>query len=274
MLSRESSKDDFIKANITNIIERYRSAPEIYRCGTVIKKLSDSVLAKVGTGITKAEYINQLCAYELLNEGKLRVPEPYRFFEGQEDDEDEMISGFLLMEFLPGNTFDPTNEDDAVLAAKTIELIHQRSKVVDRVRPGPPSGVCATGFPWQFYEPEIPFQTVQDLEQCLNKRSKGRPWHLGNESKGWVLCHLDYTSRNLIRLSDGSGVGVLDWPTSAFYPAYFDLAALKFQSTAARNQDQKRFLRNVARELGSSVGKELNPVWMTAVDALLELREM
>jgi len=183
MLSPISPLEHFLTTGNADLQDYCIGLPSLREIGAEIKLLSASILAKIGPNVTQAEYAHQQHAWQVLNRGCLRVPKPYRFFVFANNEYGERC-GYFLMEYLAGTELNPRLPEHVSRASAAIKCVHRLSKVVTHVRPGPVSGGQAESFPWNGYEAETSFHTVQDIENCLNRRSRGRLWRFPSGTQG------------------------------------------------------------------------------------------
>lgn len=210
------------------------------------RKISDTVVVKKCCMAGAREYENLEHAWSLLNgiqldsKRVLRIPRPLRYFElaGR----DEFVDSYIAMECLEGSTMEigleKINLSDVTEA---INRIHRETahfaRTHARTQPGPLDGGFAEGFPWGENGCESRFQNIADLQHCVNKRLQFRtslraqrslPLDLRNTEL--VFCHGDYALRNIMLLQNGD-IGIVDWANAAYYPAAFELGALKYLTT-------------------------------------------
>lgn len=230
----ESSWSELKQASTDAIIQRFDEAEPVSKHNMNVRRLSETAVLKRTSFGSKREYGNQMLAWKGLNSERLRVPEPIRYI--KHEHEYGILYGYLIMEYLHGTPVEEANNEGFVdTVAQAILEIHTRSRgVAQYLPPGPPTGGLAEGFPWGQNGAENEFHTVQDLEECVNKRlinyARSRQlnasdWKLDLHQSDFGLCHLDLAPRNILILHDGN-IGIVDWNTLAHYPVVFELASL------------------------------------------------
>jgi hypothetical protein len=188
--------------------------------GNLVIKLSDDVVVKFGLGVTIEEANNQRRAFELLDCSIVRVPRLYRFFT-QDNPEPFPPTGFIVMEYIHGETVQMPNSDQVLQIAQI--LLH--FSTIHGQNPGPLQGGRSHGLIWEETgQPE--FKSVQQMENWLNHRLLDKNTKLALERYPLVLCHLDLAPRNIIWVRDNS-ICLLDWASAGFYPRFFEVCVLK-----------------------------------------------
>ena len=160
----------------------------------------------------------------------VRLPKVLDAWEKQEG-EDRV--GYILMQYVHGNTLDttwPSLDEDTRQAdcTQVNDSLHEVRKVRLSV-PGPCGGDVSRGALFTDYGAG-PFQTSTDLENWFNERllvcqeferaSQQQPSFSG-EFQDLVMCHMDIAPQNLI-LDNHGKLWILDWAFAGGYPVSFD----------------------------------------------------
>lgn len=211
-----------------NSIARYYNACESQ---LVARRVSQNLLVKMC--LNQREFQNQSHAWTLLDGtaiggGRtLRIPRPMRYVEHEH-------IGYIIMEYLDGVTM----EDDGICkenipyVANAISKIHEKTSLLNRERPGPLDGGYAVGFPWGEWSCETTFDTIMDLQKCVDKRLRRDAasrasllQRLPLCNRTLSFCHMDIVFRNIL-LMPNNDIAFLDWEYANYYPAEFDMASL------------------------------------------------
>ncbi|KAH8819364.1 kinase-like domain-containing protein [Xylogone sp. PMI_703] len=182
--------------------------------------LSEKAVVKFGWGVTSEEVGNQRWAFERLNSGILRVPEVYRYFTDQPDENLSPV-GYIVMEYIHGKVFESLNDDQV---AKIGDILSHFATISGQC-PGSLQQGIARGLLWQD-NGEPTFKNTEQMQKWLNVRLPDVEDKLSFMKYPLVLCHMDLAPRNFVWLNDGS-VCLLDWASAGFYPRFFEVSLLK-----------------------------------------------
>ncbi|KAF2241896.1 hypothetical protein BU26DRAFT_385176, partial [Trematosphaeria pertusa] len=188
-----------------------------------VVRLADGLVAKYGTGVRREEANNQTFAYYNVDESILRVPRVFRFFE---DTSQGSRVGYLIMEYIAGRRLDSIDLDcnPQVMLDVAKAVLHLTTLPVPRNQPpGPVGGGVAYGYLWSDEGAQAPFDSVEDMQEWMNKRlavvSRER---LNIKPYKLVMCHMDLVRRNTVLLADTS-ICFLDWAYAGFFPQVFEI---------------------------------------------------
>ncbi|KAF2210673.1 hypothetical protein CERZMDRAFT_45023 [Cercospora zeae-maydis SCOH1-5] len=226
-------------------------------CQQNVRRLTETLIVKLGLEVTESEFRNQLFVYNMLEHQKIKVARPYRFVRAS--DSYGFCNGYLIMEYIQGQRLDEgslcNNEKIVSLAASAIQSIHETSasRLSQETPPGSLFGSIHYGFPWGDGSAEGSFHSMEDLERCIQKRlvcsnHAARSVDFdGFSDRHMVLCHLDLAPRNLL-LTTNDIIAVLDWASMGWFPSAFELASLEYLQTVA-SADEAKFLRSIKAHL-------------------------
>lgn len=127
--------------------------------GHSVIKISNDTVIKYGYGVTQEEFLNQLRAYDLVDQNVIRVPKARRFFT-------HMNYGYIMMECMDGETLD-SNWDS--LACQIIAKALAHFSQIQNEQPGPLSEGLAYGLLWIHGDSISPTKS-SDIEEYYNTR--------------------------------------------------------------------------------------------------------
>ena len=179
--------------------------------GNTVLRISGHLAVKFGVHVKEAEAQNQRKAYQLLNPHIVRVPKVHDFFE-------HASKGYLVMEFIEGQTIDPL-EDEALV--KRLSDVLKSFERVSNYKSGPLQGNMATGCLWPEGE-SVQLNGIEDVECFYKSRLRKTEPTPALTDFSLVLCHLDFVPRNILWLHDGT-ICLLDWESAGFYPRLFEV---------------------------------------------------
>lgn len=216
------------------------------REGNLVIKLSDDIVVKFGLSVTVEEANNQRKAFELLDQSIVRVPRLYRFFT-QDNPQPFPPTGFIVMEYIHGETLQIPNSDQVLQIARILSHF----STIRCQSPGPLQGGRSHGLIWEETgQPE--FKSVQQMETWLNYRLPGENTKLSLARYPLVLCHLDLAPRNIICLRDNS-ICFVDWASAGFYPRFFEVCALKIIDSGHFEQELIQSMEDLTDDEESQV---------------------
>jgi len=246
----QGSLHDVQNASEESIVHMYNACES----HSVARKVAQNLLIKMC--LDEREFQNQSHAWELLNgtpigAGRtLRIPRPLRYFQHQN-------LGYLVMEYLDGITMeDGLCQENVLDVANAIWQIHEITSRLNREKPGPLNGGHALGFPWGEWPCEATFDSIEDLQHCVDKRLRQAATYNSTSFQGLLICnrklsfcHMDIVPRNIL-LMPNNDIAFLDWEHANYYPAEFDLASLWYwvdfcvESKKSMMRDLAKILRN------------------------------
>lgn len=208
----------------TEIVQCCQSTPPVF--GTfhgsrVVKERNIAI--KFGIGVVLSEHLNQAHAYQHVDKRILRVPQPLQFFRAEIQG---MMMGFLVMEFLQGDTLDQVDliENPEVVARVAKAITHlAKIPLPQQQGPGPVGLSPARGYLWSDDGSGKPFTSLQDAELWMNKRLNaiGFP-SISFARQALTMRHMDLVRRNILLLPNSS-IGLLDWEYAGYYPQLFEI---------------------------------------------------
>lgn len=208
-------------------------------------RISNNIVVKCGYSVEPGEAaIRQYAAQKLNPRGILRVPHVYRYFQDHSCIRPAYPwpMSYLFMEYIPGPTLEQEGPD--LSQENTANDIYERlakalselSSVADDNN-GIPGPVGSGGKPMDGYlfgddGTKVAIASVDDLNHWLNKRLKIINKEIDLRPYPFVLCHLDFSRRNIKLTSDYNKktnsnypISLLDWGFAGFFPRCFKLAS-------------------------------------------------
>jgi Phosphotransferase enzyme family len=182
--------------------------------GRYILRLSESVVIKVGYGVTATEAKNQMCAHRLVDPSIVRIPKVLRFFESKQED---LRVGYLLMEYAGGDIFQE-------LSPGQIDTIHQIVSHMFSIHGSGPASLTGSRLQGLLFSEAYDLQvgSIEALNKWVNRRCKDTKVDFARCEL--VLCHLDIAPRNLIWPRSGAP-WLLDWEAAGFVPRLFEFCS-------------------------------------------------
>lgn len=261
-LTYESTVADFLEATRSSIVRLCEASDSLPHADHV-KRLSQSIVAKIGFDVDEREYLNTRYAFELLRGLFVRVPQPVRYFR---DAVDGVEVGYFLMEYIQGQRLEDcelsTKIMDKVIKAFEIMLTTKDLRHVSL--PGPVSGGFAAGFPWGHRPVEQVFHDLRDVEKCLNKRINSTSSPLGAmtfHDQDCVLTHVDPAPRNII-IPDGKDiefVAFIDWSDCCLYPPSVGIGAF-YNIASSVAAEQRPLYDSMITKLSHSLGVAMKDI--------------
>jgi hypothetical protein len=191
--------------------------------GNWLVKISEHLVVKFGVGIQRQEAENQEFARRNVNPTILYVPQVYRFFEAEFSG---LIMGFIVMEYVGGNSFEGLNIiEDSTLAKRTISAIQHLATIPPPPGhgPGPVGGGSAHGYLWSDSGTGCTFRTVDDMEAWMNARlDVVKQPTISFANQQFTMHHMDLVRRNIC-LGPNSSICFMDWAFAGFYPRIFEI---------------------------------------------------
>lgn len=237
LLSWCSTHADYENAGCREIAALYDSV----KTDSTARRVSETVVVKRVHEYLEREWHNLKKAWNDFNGmglstgARIRIPKPVRSIASHE----WMGSGYIIMEYLPGNTLQ-NEPDHANEVAEAVCLIYQKT-LHESSRPGPLDGLFAEHFPWGDGEAECVMHKMQDLENLVNKRMRIN----GRESNSIFLTecclglsHMDAVPRNFV-IVEGQDIGILDWRSLYNYPAEMLIASLLWSEHNAPPEERQ-----------------------------------
>lgn len=168
----------------------------------------------------------------------IRAPRVYRTFQVKDDTQYFGTSGYIVMDFIPGQPLDEcwndrSRDTQGKIAAQVAEII-QEMQSIELLQSGPAGGGPYRGLFFTDYsagpfmdaaEMEAWFNHKLDICKSVNKAPKDIPPF---QFTKFVIIHHDISPRNLI-LDQHGQVWLIDWAYSGAYPPVFESAALSIQ---------------------------------------------
>ncbi|KAK5130444.1 hypothetical protein LTR08_002030 [Meristemomyces frigidus] len=209
------------------IIAACVSAPTIggVEFGNKVLALDGHTAVKVGTGVTIEEARNQVFAYNSFH-ASFHVPKVFDFFENYISG---IRFGYLVMERIHGRSLADIGLKECgenVLDQVALAIMRMGKETVSR--PGPIGGGRGTGFPWGDETLEYELYSVEDLQECVDRRLRRKGVKLAVTSAQLVISHGDLQRRNMIRCQDES-LCIVDWATAGACASYREISAIKYQ---------------------------------------------
>ncbi|EAU36807.1 predicted protein [Aspergillus terreus NIH2624] len=212
------------------------SAPILHqRGGTTVVRLSNTLVMKGGGNVLpgEAEMLRLLTSRTAI-----RTPRVYRSFQVKDDTQYFGTTGFIVMDFIPGQPLDEcwdclSRDTRGNIAVQVAEMI-QEMQSLELSPPGPIGGGPCRGRFFTDYSAG-PFMDSADMEAWFNHKldickSIGQapkdipPLHFTK----FVLTHHNISPHNLI-LDQHGHVWLIDWAYSGAYPPVFESATLSIQ---------------------------------------------
>lgn len=200
-------------------------------------RLSETLVMKGGGSVlaSEAEMLRLIASRTAI-----RAPRVYRSFQVDDDTQYFGISGYIVMDFIPGQPLDECwnglSRDTQGNVAKQVAEMIQEMQSIELPQPGPIGGGPCQGLFFTDYsagpfmdsaEMEAWFNHKLDICKRVNQAPKDMPPF---QLTKFVLTHHDISPRNLI-LGQQDQVWLIDWADSGAYPAVFESAALSIQSS-------------------------------------------
>lgn len=217
---------DYNTASIEELVDFCRaSAHRALPGSSHVIRLSQTTVAKFGTGVRQAEADNQEVAFRLLNPHIVRIPQVFRFLKHQIGPDTE--EGYLIMEYIDGQAPKPDSYID--LTTRLLPILKQFRTIQSDI-PGALGGGPAYGIFWENDFPK--FSSRDEFDAWINKRLLNQRNSILGQSLS--ICHMDLAPRNILELPDRS-ICLLDWANAGFYPPVFEEVILRLQP--AYNQE-------------------------------------
>ncbi|CAG8058019.1 unnamed protein product [Penicillium nalgiovense] len=212
------------------------AAPILHQLGgTTVVRLSETLIMKGGGSVmaSEAEMLRLIASRTTI-----RAPRVYRSFQVKDDTQYFGTTGYIVMDFIPGQPLDEcwnglSRDNQGKIAAQVAEMI-QEMQSIELLQPGPTGGGPCRGPFFTDYsagpftdaaEMEAWFNHKLDICKSVHQAPKDIPlFHLTK----FVLTHHDISPRNLI-LDQDEQVWLIDWAYSGAYPPAFESAALAIQ---------------------------------------------
>ncbi|KIV98373.1 uncharacterized protein PV09_09792 [Verruconis gallopava] len=212
---------DHIRATDTEIISRCHASGDLLSdssCSNKVVKISSNIVVKYGNFVKEGEFFNQQIAFQLLDPNIVRVPAPYRFIQ------DGPI-GYLVMDFAEGEV--PCTKQALAVAPRLRQILSHMHNIRGET-PGALSGGVVEGALWPNNVPI--FKDRRNLEDWLTRRLKRPGSRISFEDQPLVMCHMDFSPRNLVICNSNKTVTVtlLDWSSAGYFPRIFDYIPYKF----------------------------------------------
>lgn len=188
----------------SDILLRYRTASpqqclDYQPYGNIVLQLNAQQVVKFGPGISRDEAENQARVYQIVDQRIVRIPRVDSWFQ------DDRGWGYLVMEYVHGRRADTLAEPmytEPLL--KVLQHLHSlKSQSIDPLHQGPHRAILFGEGP----SPEL--RTVQDVEAWFTRRLLDKGARLDLSNFDLVLCHLDFSCRNLL-WEDGQPPCLLD----------------------------------------------------------------
>ncbi|KAI1667294.1 Protein kinase domain containing protein [Pyrenophora tritici-repentis] len=182
--------------------------------GHSVIRMSNDVVVKRGFGVLQEELLNQMCAYELIDQTIIRVPQVHRFF--------EIDNIGYIIDYIDGeplNLVEDTDTYDAI--SKILAYLAQ----IRSDQSGPLGGGRAMGNLWLFGNWIAPTSS-SEIEEYYNLRQLRLHEKLEINTQDFSTCCFDLASRNILKQRDGS-LTLIDWSSAGFYPRFFEICALR-----------------------------------------------
>ncbi|EHY60710.1 hypothetical protein HRR83_000481 [Exophiala dermatitidis] len=195
----------------------------------LVVRLTDTIAAKFGIGVTAAEAEALAFASRALDPAIVRVPSIVQFF--TRPSYGLWTTGYLVMGFVPGTPLDQLDLDASLQLVHRVDLIIQHIHSFHGNRPGPLDGSPARGLLWSDYTSGQRFGTRDHLQSYLEVRLS----HLQREitidvtNMDLSFCHMDIAPRNIILGPDNS-ITLVDWGCAGFYPSIFETWAIQLEA--------------------------------------------
>ncbi|KAJ6020184.1 Aminoglycoside phosphotransferase [Penicillium canescens] len=187
------------------------TAPILHQLGgTTVVRLSESLIMKGGGSVmaSEAEMLRLIASRTTI-----RAPRVYRSFQVKDDTQYFGTSGYIVMDFIPGQ---PLDECWNSLSRDTQGKIAAQGRFFTDFSAGP------------FMDPaEMEAWFNHKLEICKSVHQAPKvvpPFHFTK----FVLTNHDISPRNMI-LDQHEQVWLIDWAYSGAYPPVFESAALSIQ---------------------------------------------
>ncbi|KAJ5615021.1 Aminoglycoside phosphotransferase [Penicillium hordei] len=212
------------------------SAPILHQLGgTTVVRLSETLIMKGGGSVmtSEAEMLRLIASRTTI-----RAPRVYRSFQVKDDTQYFGTSGYIVMDFIPGQPLNEcwngiSRDTQGKIATQIAEMI-QELQSIELLQPGPASEQPCRGPFFTDYSAG-PFKDTTEMEAWFNHKldiCKSvhqapidiPPFHFTK----FVLTHHDISPRNLI-LGQDEQVWLIDWAYSGAYPPAFESAALSIQ---------------------------------------------
>lgn len=208
------------------IVALCETSPPISGCsfGNQLVKISESLVAKFGIGVTKQEAENQNYASRNVNTTILYIPRVFRFFQATCLG---FRMGFIVMEYVRGVSLESIDvHANPHLAKLTIDAIRHLATIPapSSQGPGPVGGGPARGYLWSDEGTRYGFTSIKDMEDWMNTRfSIVKMPHISFAQHQKIsMRHMDLVRRNIYLLPD-STICFLDWAFAGFYPDIFEI---------------------------------------------------
>jgi aminoglycoside phosphotransferase len=212
--------------------------------GTLVLRISDSIVAKCGPRVRPSEAATQKHAYRYLSCRAVRVPEVIRYFQDHSDASRPV--GYLFMEHVSGKTLADLDFGVDDVPSRLAGVIAELGRLPGDV-PGPVGGGVPHGALWGDDASTEAFGSLEDLNRWLNERLEPAGKAIDLRPYPLVLCHLDLCSRNIM-ITEGDTICLLGWGHAGFFPRFFEIAAAScVDDEDAYAQDLLRAVRGVAR---------------------------
>ncbi|EFQ98621.1 hypothetical protein MGYG_01645 [Nannizzia gypsea CBS 118893] len=212
--------------NISHRLERGRRINNS-NWGDPVVRITHNIVVKYGAGVSPGEAATQEYAYQHVDPKIVRVPKVYRYFQHR-DPLDAKLKGYLFMEYIPGQNLKTLNNigPNSEITKKLTKIIIHLGQITGGSVPGPVGGGIPRGALWGDSGAKREFQSLEDVNDWINKRMETleetidlTPYPLG-------LCHMDLCRRNMILMKDKS-LCLLDWGYAGFFPRFYEMAAIK-----------------------------------------------
>lgn len=164
-------------------------SPDNHR--NLVLRLTDTLVAKSGPGVTAAEACALQFVARLLDYEYIRVPSFVQFFT---DEEEFWPVGYLVMTFVEGTTLDRSATVDPEIIdriSRAIAHIHSFTHIV----PGPPDGSLAQGLLWSDYGAGKRFESSEGLQGYIDLRLPTDHSTINVTGATLRLCHMDIAPR-------------------------------------------------------------------------------
>ncbi|GES61300.1 aminoglycoside phosphotransferase [Aspergillus terreus] len=212
------------------------SAPILHQLGgTTVVRLSKTLVMKGGASVmtSEAEMLRLLTSRTAI-----RAPRVYRSFQVEDDTQYFGTTGYIVMDFVPGQPLDEcwdslSRDTQGNIAVQVAEMI-QEMQSFEFLPPGPIGGGPCRGRFFTDYsagpfidsaEMEAWFNHKLDICKSVRQAPKDIPeFHFTK----FVLTHHDINPRNLV-LGQHGHVWLIDWAYSGAYPPAFESATLSMQ---------------------------------------------
>lgn len=198
-------------------------------------RLSENLIMKGGGSVmaSEAEMLRLIAS-----RATIRAPRVYRSFQVKDDTQYFGTSGYIVMDFIPGQPLDEcwnalSRDTQGKIAAQVAEMI-QEMQSIELLKPGPIGGGPCRGRFFTDYSAG-PFTDTTEMEAWFNHKLEiCKSVHQAPKDvppfyfTKFVLTHHDISPRNLI-LDQHEQAWLIDWAYSGAYPPVFESAALSIQ---------------------------------------------